>query len=57
MNVIKDIAGKVVVFIGGLAFVFTMLWFVGGFDVAKAIFGLFTTMFTSICNAVFAALF
>lgn len=57
LNVIKYMAEKVVVFIAGLLFIFTTLWLVSGFDNAKAIWGFFTSLFTSICNTVITALF
>lgn len=57
LNAIKNIAGKVVVTAGGLAFVFLMLCSLGGFDTAKGIFNLFATMFVGVCKGFFTALF
>mgnify|MGYP006949200152 CR=1 FL=1 len=57
MSAIKNIAGKAVIIVGGLAFVFLMLCSLGGLDTAKGIFNLFATMFIGICKGFFTALF
>lgn len=57
MSAIKNITGKVLIIVGGLAFVFLMLSSLGGLDTAKGIFNLFATMFIGICKGFFTALF
>ena len=57
MSAIKNIAGKAVIIVGGIAFVFLMLCSLGGLDTAKGIFNLFATMFIGICKGFFTALF